>query len=412
MIKVQNSYPQIKFVVLLLLMASLPFAIKVSNALILVSVLISILPFFLERKKPLINWLAILAVLFLLWEALSLLYTKNENIRTGLSELETHLPFLFVPFIFRDSEILMDRKKYLSLAFVAGCLIASLFCLIVNIQLSLVEGQLFHEFYFSHDRISDPIGMQAVYFALYISLCVLIITNHLLHTFSRNSNLKNMGLGILLIYFLLMIVASGARTTIVALMLIMILNMVAYAIVNKKYKLLIISSFIPIFFVSLVLFNPVVKTRFGDLRHTKTEGSNYDSYFARINIWKPGLDVLRHNILLGVGIGDQQEELNSSYNKNNYFAGVEFRFNMHNQYMQVMLATGIIGLSIFLLILGLQIISAIRNYNFLYLSFILLFSLASLTESTLNRSKGVVLFTLFSFIFYNSLAISSNKRTS
>ena len=412
MIKRQEIYPQIKFVTLLLLMASLPFAIKVSNAFILVSVLISSLPFFSDGNKRLTNKLTILILLFFLVEVLSLIYTRNENIKTGWSEIETHLPLLLVPFIFRDLEVLSGRSKYLKLAFVVGCLIGSTICLIANIQLSLFEGKVFHEYYFSHDRLSEPIGLQAVYFGLYLSVTILIIVSHLSETFSRNSYLKNVGLCILLVYFLLMIVASGARTAIVALMLIMVFNVIVYALITRKYKYLLIASFIPIIFIALVMFNPVVMTRFSDLRHSKAEGSNYDSYFARTNIWKPGLDVILTNGWIGVGIGDQQEELNASYMRHDYGTGVEFNFNMHNQYMQVMLGTGIVGLSIFLLILGLQLFVAIKSHNFLYLSFIVLFSLTFLTESTLSRSKGIILFTLFSFFFYYSTVISSNQRSS
>ncbi len=398
----QNIYTQVKFIALLLLVGSLPFAIKFSNVLILLSVLISIVPLCSKSIKLSASSLAVLVVLFFFVEVISLMYTRSTNVKIGLSVLETHLPFLLVPFIFKDLEILAGRTKYLKLAFVCGCLIASIICLIANVQLSLIEGKIFHEYYFSYERISEPIGMQAVYFGLYMSLCVLIIIFHLIDSFTKNSFLRNSGLCILIIYFFLMIIASGARTIIVALMLITTLNVIIYSVSTRKFKYLLIASVVPIVFIFMILFNPVVKARFNDLRHGKTEGSNYDSYFARINIWKPGFDVLLENAWIGVGIGDQQEELNAGFMRNNYKTGVEFNFNMHNQYMQVMLSTGIVGLVIFLLILGLQFRMAIIHYDFLYLSFILLFSSACFTESMLNRNKGIIFFLIFSFIFFKS----------
>lgn len=399
MVTQHNFYTRVKFGSLLMLMASLPFAIKASNIFLVLSAILSAMPTSEIRRRD-FSVLAILALVFLVVEVLSLAYTRGENIKIGLLMIETHLPFLFAPLIFKDVEGHSDRVDYLMIAFVAGCFIASTICVVVNVQLSLIEGKLFHEYYFSHDRVSEPIGMQAVYFALYISLCVLIITDYLIKNFRANSKFKNGVAVILVIYFLVMIIASGARTTIVALMLIMVLNIIAYALINRKYKYLVIASLIPMFFVFMVIFNPVVKTRFLDLRHNQTEGSNYDSYFARLNVWVPGLDVLKDNGWLGVGIGDQQESLNASYTKHNYSAGVEFNLNMHNQYMQVMLGTGVVGLTIFLLMLGIQLVAAIKSRSLLYLSFILLFSMACLTESTLNRNKGVLFFTLFSFIYF------------
>ena len=99
----------------------------------------------------------------------------------------------------------------------------------------------------------------------------------------------------------------------------------------------------------------------------------------------------------------------SKFREQGYAAGIEFKFNAHNQYMQTMLGHGIPGLFCLLAIILLQLFEAFKRSDLLYLSFVLLFSMAGLTESMLNRNKGIMFFLVFSFVFYNSEMTSKNK---
>src|SRR6185503_3496218 len=97
---------------------------------------------------------------------------------------------------------------------------------------------------------------------------------------------------------------------------------------------------IPVILLGFIFINPVVKTRFTDLAHKRAEGSNYGSYFARLDIWLPGLEAIKENIWLGVGTGDHQMEMNRKYEKYNYTEGVRLEFNIHNQYLHTILNLG------------------------------------------------------------------------
>jgi O-antigen ligase len=244
--------------------------------------------------------------------------------------------------------------------------------------------------------------MQAVYFALYISLCILCILDILRGRYLALGKIKVMTFVVLLVFYLVIIVATGARTAIASLLIILVIVFVVYAIKFKMYKFIMAAVFVPIIFVALVLFNPVVSSRFEDLKYGKTEGTSYDSYFARINIWKPSIDLIGDNLWSGVGTGDQEYELMKKFSEHNYVAGIEFKFNTHNLYMQTMLGHGFLGLLCLLAILALQFFVAYNRGDLLYLSFVLLFSLAGLTESLLNRNKGVIIFLLFSFLLYET----------
>jgi O-antigen ligase len=60
---------------------------------------------------------------------------------------------------------------------------------------------------------------------------------------------------------------------------------------------------------------------------------------------------------------------------------------------------GILGLLILIGSLIVPAVAANRNQNYLYLAFLLFFSLCFLTESVLNSQKGVVFFAFFNSLF-------------
>lgn len=398
-----NQLHEIRFIIFLLLICSLPFVIKISNSLLILSTLLSLANYLLKSRgaDTSIKLFFFIGVYFLI-EIFGLLYTQSENMDTGFSLLETQLPFILVPVSFMYFDISYKSRNKFFYFLIVSFFIASLICLIKNIQLSLIEGVFFHGYYFSHDRLSEPIGMQAVYFALYLSICALFILHFLKEKYHSISPAIRVMLILLFLYFLIFIVASGARTVIVALLVLTVVSLIVYAIQRKSIVILILSAFIPLVFVVLILTNPVVAVRFKDLRHSSTQHSNYDSYFARLNIWVPGIEAIKENFLIGVGTGDQQQELSKKFEEYGYQAGIDFQFNMHNQYLQTMLGSGIVGFIVLILIFLIQFVKGIKEKDLFYLSFLFLFTFACLTESMLHRNKGILFFLIFSFIFFKS----------
>ena len=74
--------------------------------------------------------------------------------------------------------------------------------------------------------------------------------------------------------------------------------------------------------------------------------------------------------------------------------------NSHNQFLQVGVNLGLVGLSLFILTLFFPLFVALRQKNQLYIVFILLFVFSCLTISLLNSQNG----TLF-YAFFNSLMV-------
>jgi O-antigen ligase len=118
----------------------------------------------------------------------------------------------------------------------------------------------------------------------------------------------------------------------------------------------------------------------------------------RIPIWKSSIEVIKEHILLGVGAGDASHQLQKKYLKNGYTEAYYNNLNAHNQYLEVLIGTGLIGFLIFVSILAYMITRMIITRNLLFGMFILNVLIFFLFESILNRIAGITFFSLFSFL--------------
>lgn len=142
---------------------------------------------------------------------------------------------------------------------------------------------------------------------------------------------------IALTIFILAIYLSGSFGAFISIMLVIIINI--FLKVNwPKRIVLVLTSILTI----IVLWNAENINKFlaGD-----------DGLVSRLQIWSFALENFKSNIIYGVGFGNFQESLNSSYMS-------------HNLYLQILIETGIVGTTIFFLIIGIPIFISIINMDF------------------------------------------------
>ena len=152
--------------------------------------------------------------------------------------------------------------------------------------------------------------------------------------------------------------------------------------------------------------NPGFKTRIMKVmvaydNYNKDGDANGSSVFQRIEFIKASLNIIKENILFGVGTGDIADAFENYYEETNSKLLPENRFRSHNQYLAITVAFGIIGLLWFLFSMFYPIFADKKNRNYLYLIFILIMALSMLTEDTLETQIGVTLFAFFnSFLVF------------
>ena len=133
-------------------------------------------------------------------------------------------------------------------------------------------------------------------------------------------------------------------------------------------------------------------------KHAYTLDAN--GFNERLIFWKCSIELIKENVLFGVGIGDLFEELSACYT--NIGLPRLNRFNCHNQYLQMWLSIGIVGFATFISLLVFHFKRAFKSKDSIYLAFLVVICLGFLTESLLELQRGIVFFILISLIFYCS----------
>lgn len=103
------------------------------------------------------------------------------------------------------------------------------------------------------------------------------------------------------------------------------------------------------------------------------------------------------NYLLGVGVGNKEAILTGIYHKYSYWAAY-MKYNAHNQFLDTLLSTGLIGLGCLVFWFIQLLLYGFKTNNKYLVNFIMLISICSLTESTLERMKGVAFVILFTAV--------------
>lgn len=159
--------------------------------------------------------------------------------------------------------------------------------------------------------------------------------------------------------------------------------------------------------------NPGFKTRIMKVmvaygNYKKDGNANGSSVFQRIEFIKASLNIIKENILFGVGTGDIANAFANYYEETNSKLLPENRFRSHNQYLAITVAFGIIGLLWFLFSMFYPIFADKKNRNYLYLIFIFIMALSMLTEDTLETQIGVTLFAFFNSFLVFTRDIDTN----
>ncbi len=131
---------------------------------------------------------------------------------------------------------------------------------------------------------------------------------------------------------------------------------------------------------------------------------------TRYLIWKSAFGVIGSNLILGVGTGDASEELKKEFKKRGYVDGYYDNLNAHNQFLEILLENGIVGILIFLSLISYMVYSAISERNLLLGLFIIMMVVFFTFETVLNRLAGITFFPVFAFLLAYYKLESFNKN--
>jgi O-antigen ligase len=328
--------------------------------------------------------------------------------------LEKKLALLLVPMcvsIFPS----LSAKEFLGVvfAFIFSCTCTAIYCLAQGISHYVVwnDGA-----FFFYRLMSNSVGMHPIYLSMYYCLAIALV----FYFYGRISLFAGSRVMPLLVAVILSLTVVSLSGRIAMLMLIVIYGAVAIYWLRQRFTLyqsVVGGIALALAICFLALIPPKNRIRFREAFNFKeardTNGITTGAA-ARPYVWNCALRLLRENPVIGVGLGDTQQELNNCYSGSNYSFLLEInnmQLNAHNQFLEQGVALGLIGVIVIVLVLLLPLIHALRTGNSPYLIFLLIFVVSCLTESMLERQSGVLFYAFFNALFFFRDSLPLKQKT-
>lgn len=393
------------FVALFLLSIALP--LKINTAFIYGLGLLSFFTFIKRAKKTIqLPVFYFVSILFAATHALH--YFLNPSNELMNFELEKKIPFLLIPLFFSVVDVKTTLPKIMKIIAFGASLMALSLLLFAGYQYFQTTD---NEVFYYHNLVRVVSG-NAIYYSLFFSSALLFAFESLI---KEKQRVYLLPIGLLTIVVLLL---SSKLFT-----LLLVLIFLYYTLIHVK-SIPIKASLILLFIIGFVFsfqkisarFNEIDRSHMLETQQTINPATVFDGFSLRKELILLGLELKAEHssqMCVGIGPGICQEKLNQKFIDKQFYVGENeksksgfYNYNFHNQYLQILLETGWIGLfSLFLLLLTPFFIAEtdLRRVVFLMNA---LFLIGFLTESFLSRQMGIV-----SYLSFNSLFIAQQSSS-
>jgi len=382
------------------LLASLPFNMFYSH-LILASYTIHTLIHLDKRSiKPLLNWRTLALQSVFIVTVLSTIYAINKH--DAFDEWGKRITVLIFPIVFCLNPL--DIKKYrqqLLMVFALVCTATIIYlyidALIVTGHYKLPVSQLFSPAFTNHN-FSEPIDMHATFFSMQVVVALIYLLTVLMNERSFYRKL----------FYLLCsaILAAGliqlSSKSILVVLVIAVNAALPFFLLKGKQRLrfILVSASLTILAGIVIMNSGALKERYvAELRLDLSKsppGATTDSRWSR---WGAATELIGQSPVIGHGAGSEIGLLQTTYFDHKLFNSYLNRLNAHSEYLSFLIKSGIIGLLVYIasLVFGFNI--AFRRKDLLFLTFMMLITIVSLSENLLDVDKGTFFYAFF-FTFF------------
>jgi len=367
------------------------------NITLILSLLIVIRNF--NLKRFLLEKINLFFIFYFLVLFLNDLFISESGFHS-LKPTETYLPLLILP-VYISS---IRTSKGLVIFPVSAIILG-----VVMFLTSLVDVFVFKNInYFSFDEFAK--FTHPVYYSYLSSFSIFYV-----FLYSRKERFyKNLIQGILFFFLIL----AGSK-------LVITLTFLIYAsLIIRNKKAVIIMA---VGLIVLALFPPV-QNRFNEILNIDdlsvvNEKVIADQNDPRVNgltlrllLWQESLHVVKTvpEIIFGKGVGKSTDDL-LKLNLVKRGLGKYQRFSTHNQFVNIFMRAGLVGVFSLLMIIIFGFYQAIKNKNKMLLIMVIMFTFAMLTESVFQRVLGIYFFTtvllfLMKPNFLNETSVSNSSK--
>lgn len=392
-------------ITLLLISFSFPFNKTISNVLIITLVFLWLIKgnVYSRILEVLNNKLALIFLSSYFIYIICLIYSEDQ--KSGLFMLERKLSLILFPVILSTENLKRELVNKILLSFVISCFLATLLSILYIFYLHFIQVQgpslTIDAFY--RDNFTLLVNIHPTYYSMYITFSAIIIFFFLLKDWNKlKIYIKFLALFVI-VYFAFINILLSSRMLLFISVLMLGALFVRFLFKNRVAGIIIILFLTLSTTFFFIHKNNIIEKRFTELAETQWVppiGVYYNSTNLRVGILNCSFNLLKNNWLFGFGTGSAQKNLNECYQSSGY-SDVLFidQYDTHNQYLNVWLNTGVIGLFIFLLTIVIPMNKAYKENCFVYLAFLCLVALCCFTESLLERQNGIVFYAFFNSLF-------------
>jgi O-antigen ligase len=389
---------------LFLLAFTLPLSKKIVPVLVVFLVVSAV---FFYKRISFIKFknikLPLLFILFYLLHVIGLFYSSNSDY--ALFDLEVKASLLIFPLVLSFTPAL-DKENLSKVinAFIQGCFIAIMICFIAAVYRYQYTAETL-EFFYGRFSVFHHAG----YFAMYLNFAVAALVIKLFD--SENSTYRKVFYMVLLALFSLVIFLLASRAGILIYLLIFSGTLFFLIYLKMYFRFFLVLAIAGALTALVISHSGYTVSRIMLMKESLSNSEVAGGYKdGRLYVWEASTNIIKNNLLIGVGTGDVKDVLKQELNNLGYKKPVDLNLNSHNQYLQSAIAIGVPSVLLLIsIMLFLFILSIIKRF-FLYAAFLVILAISMLFESVLETQAGVVFYAFFNSLLFFSMVNFNQKN--
>jgi O-antigen ligase len=391
---------KISYYHLLLLLFSLPFDMFYSHLILISFGIHTLLHVKKDKLRSIFKWRT-LVLQSVFWVTLiGITYSPSRDV--GFTDLGRQAVIVLVPVLFSLTSL--DFKKYrnnLLLGFSLCCTLTVAYLYVEALHTMRYYGYPFKMLFsaaFTNHNFSDPIEMHATFFSFQVGLSLIYLLTMLIKQTVVN---RKLFYGFCCLLLALGLIQLSSKSVCAAILLSIAFVVPAYILSGRARVKFVVAGIFLTLVSGLILFqSSALKERFFTaLKEDISQASPDEVVDPRLARWSVATDLISYSPVIGYGSGTELSLLKEQFFNHRLYSSYINNLNAHNEYLSFLLNTGMVGLLIYLITLGYGLKRAIDQRNVVFISFMLLVIIVSVSENVLDVDKGTIFYGLFFSLF-------------
>lgn len=329
----------------------------------------------------------------------------TDNLAHGIFMLDTKLPLIALPIMILLSPLTTNDVRLIMRVFIAGALVACLWCQWEAIRTLVSLGQPWHylitHFTYQNLDFTNAIPIHPAY----LSFTLAISTFHVAEV--ELPAAKNKVLWVILIglftYFQLVCMSRAALVAFGAALVFYVFFKTVYRQRRFITGFVVIGLFctaVAIFFVFTPDFrNRMVDTminmdeRLHDVDDQSSTGMHAKQWYCAWNSIN-GVDMI-----WGLGTGDEIDALTRCYQEHGFSFLATKKLDAHNEYLSSLLRHGWLGVGLLVFSFGYSVWLGYKGNNLTYITFIIMSAIQAIGASILYGQTALIIFAFCNSLF-------------